>query len=340
VEAGGSGATYTFSMTGVRGHLLLALASGLVVVGLAASVSVAQSGGTTASAAARARLNGTWTFSTLTPLERPAEFAGRATMTPAEAVQFARQVMERNNADRRDGPVETDVARAYNDAWYDRGTGVAVVDGTPRTSLIVDPPDGRLPALTPEAARRQAARAQARRDHPADGPEDRSLAERCLSFNAGPPILPGPYNNYLQVFVFSDYVVVMNEMIHDARVIPTDGRPHLPERMRRFLGDSAGRWEGQTLVVDTTNFTDKTTVRGSGERMHLVERFTRTDADTLLYEFTVEDPASFTRPWRVALPMKATTEPIFEYACHEGNHALEGILRGARFGERQAATPR
>ncbi len=290
-----------------------------------------------ASAADRASLNGTWNFSTLTPLERPAEFAGRATMTPQEAARFARDAMERNNADRRDGPVEADVARAYNDAWYDRGTGVAVVNGEARTSLIVDPPDGRLPPLTADAAARQAARAQARRERPADGPEDRSLAERCLSFNAGPPMLPGPYNNYVQLFVFDGSVVIVNEMIHDARIVPTDGRQHLPEGVRRFQGDSIGRWEGRTLVVDTTNFTATTNFRGASDRLHLVERFTRVDPGTLLYEFTVDDPTAFTRPWRVALPMKATDESMFEYACHEGNHALEGILRGARYGERQGA---
>jgi hypothetical protein len=282
------------------------------------------------------QLDGTWNFSTLTPLERPPEFAGRATMSAAEASQFEREVLERNNADRRDGPVETDVARAYNEAWFDRGTRVAVVNGEARTSLIVDPADGRVPALTAEAAARQAARAQARRDRPADGPEDRALTERCLSFNAGPPILPGPYNNYLQIMTFPDYVLVVNEMIHDARVIPTNGRPHLPAGTRRFLGDSVGRWEGRSLVVDTTNFTNKTSFRGASDRLHLVERFTRADADTLLYEFTVDDPGAFTKQWRAALPMKATVEPIFEYACHEGNHALEGILRGARFGERRS----
>lgn len=318
------------------GTALLGSAVAVATVQLGSTVALAQSAPARASSPAeRASLNGTWNFSTLTPLERPTEFAGRATMSAQEAAQFARQAIERNNADRRDGSVETDVARAYNDLWYDRGTGVARVNGEALTSLIVDPPDGRLPALTPEAAARQAARAQLRRDHPADGPEDRSLAERCLSFNAGPPMLPGPYNNYVQIFVFDGYVVIANEMIHDARIVPTDGRPHLPANLRRFQGDSVGRWEGRTLVVDTTNFTPTTNFRGASERLHLVERFTRADANTLLYEFTVEDPTSFTRPWRVALPMQATDEPVFEYACHEGNHALEGILRGARYGERQ-----
>ncbi len=282
----------------------------------------------------RPDLQGTWNYSSLTPLERPAEFADRATLTPAEAAKYVRQVMERNNADRRDGGVDADVARAYNDLWYDRGSQVAVVDGRARTSLIVEPPDGRLPALTSDAQGKQAARAQARRDRPADGPEDRSLTERCLGFNAGPPMLPGPYNNYVQIFPFKDSVVVFNEMIHDARVIPTDGRPHLPSTIKRYLGDSVGRWEGDTLVVDTTNFTDRTNFRGATDAMHLVERFTRVDANTLLYEFTVTDPAAFTKPWSVALPMSRTDEAVYEYACHEANEAMIGILRGARFGER------
>jgi len=282
-----------------------------------------------------AGLEGTWNFSTLTPLERPPDFAGRPTMSAADAARFEKDLMERNNADRRDGPADTDVARAYNEAWFDRGTHMAVVNGEYRTSLIVEPRDGRVPALTPEAARRQAARAESRRQHPADGPEDRSLAERCLSFNAGPPVLPGPYNNYLQILVFPTYVLIVNEMIHDARIVPTDGRPHGPAAIRRFQGDSVGRWEGKTLVVDTTNFTDRTNFRGASDRLHLVERFTRSDADTLLYEFTVDDPTSFVSPWRAQLPMKASTDPVYEYACHEGNEALAGILRGARFEERQ-----
>ena len=261
-------------------------------------------------------------------------------MSRDEARKFEQDVMVRQNADRRDGGTAADVARAYNDAWYDRGTGVAVINGQPRTSLVVDPADGRIPALTAEAQRRQQARAQQRREHPADGPEDRSNAERCLSFSAGPPMLPGPYNNYVQIYQFADHVVIHNEMIHDARMVPTDGRPHLPASMRRFQGDPVGHWEGNTLVVDTTNFTDKSAFRGSSESLHLIERFTRADAKTLLYEFTVDDPAAFTTRWSVQLPMALTDEQIFEYACHEGNHAMVGILGGARFEDKQSATPR
>jgi hypothetical protein len=284
-----------------------------------------------------ADIEGIWNYSSLTPLERPAEFAGREFLTPQEAAAFTKQVLERGNMDRRDGSVDADLARAYNDAWYDRGTRVATVYGKTRTSLLIAPPDGRLPALTPDAQRRAADRAQARRDRPADGPEDRSLAERCLSFNAGPPMLPGPYNNFVQILQFGDHVVIANEMIHDARVVPLDGRPHRASSIRTWQGDSVGRWEGATLVVDTTNFTDKSNFRGASDRLHLVERFTRADAGTLLYEFTVDDAASFTKAWTVALPMAKSSDQIYEYACHEGNYALPDILRGARSEEKAGA---
>src|SRR5215470_4062041 len=225
-------------------------------------------------------LQGVWNFSSLTPLERPAQFAGKPTMSLAEAAEFEKNVTDRNNADRRDGGANADLARAYNDGWYDRGTHMAIVNGVARTSLVVDPPDGRIPPLTADAQRRAADRAQQRREHQSDGPEDRTLAERCLGFNAGPPMLPGPYNNYMQLFQFKDHVIVFNEMIHDARVVPLDGRSHLPATVRRYLGDSIGRWEGNTLIVDTTNFTDRTNFRGASDRMHLVERFSRVDQDT------------------------------------------------------------
>ncbi len=243
--------------------------------------------------------------------------------------------MARNNADRRDGGTDADLARAYNDGWYDRGTRMAILNGEARTSLIVDPPDGRIPPLTGEAQRRATQRAQQRRDHPADGPEDRSLAERCLGFNAGPPMLPGPYNNYMQVFQFTDHVIIFNEMIHDARVVQLGRQGHLPPAITRYLGDSVGRWDGDTLVVDTTNFTDRTNFRGASDRMHLIERLTRLDPDTLLYEFTVDDPASFSKPWTAQVPMTRTDESLYEYACHEGNEAMVGILGGARYEDRQ-----
>jgi len=298
------------------------------------SLLVAQSGSKIARTAdGQPDLQGVWNFSTLTPLERTAEFAGREFLTDAEAKAFEARTVERNNRDNREQSADADVAGAYNEFWWDRGIHAARVHGKARTSLIVDPPDGRIPPLTADGQARAAARADARRLHPADGPEDRSLGERCLLFNAGPPMVSGPYNNYVQILQTRDHVVIHNEMIHDARIVPLDGRPHVPSSIRLLLGDSRGRWDGDTLVVETTNFTSRTNVRGSGEGLRLVERFTRSGASTLLYEFTVDDPASFTKPWSAVLPMTKTGDRLYEYACHEGNYAMTGILRGARAGE-------
>jgi hypothetical protein len=281
-------------------------------------------------------LQGIWSNATITPLERPNDLAGKQFFSEQEAADYERQVIQRNNKDRRDGAPEADVGRAYNDFWWDTGTHVVK---TRRTSLVTDPSDGRIPALTPEAQKRAAARAEARRQHPADGPENRPLMERCLQIgSAGPPMLPSAYNNNYQIVQTPGYVTIFNEMIHDVRVIPLDGRPHLPPNLRLWLGDSRGHWEGNTLVIDTTNFTDKTAFRGSSENLHLIERFTRTDRDTLLYEFTVDDPTSFTRPWSAAIPsVKFEGGPLLEYACNEGNRGMEGILAGARAAEKIAA---
>jgi len=278
-------------------------------------------------------LQGIWNYSSLTPLERPAQFADKPVLTDAEAAEFERQTLDRIDADRRRDTAEADVAQAYNNAWYDRGTKVV---GTKRSSLIVDPPDGRIPALTASGQAVAAARAQTRSGRgPADGPEDRSLAERCLLFNAGPPLLPGPYNNNLQIIQTREYVVIANEMIHDVRVVPLDGRPHLPAAIRRWQGDPRGRWDGDTLVVETTNFSDRTSVRGSDSHLRLVERFKRIDAKTLDYQFTIDDPSVFSRPWTVSLPMTASDGRIYEYACHEANYAMIGILRGERAQEKK-----
>ena len=307
-----------------------------IAVLLASALAVAQTGSKIARTAdGQPDLQGVWNFSTLTPLERSAEFAGREFLTDAEAKEFEARTIARSNRDNREQTADADVASAYNEFWWDRGVHAARVHGKVRTSLIVDPPDGRIPALTADGQARATARAEARRLHPADGPEDRSLGERCMLFNAGPPMLSGPYNNYVQILQTHDAVVIHNEMIHDARVVALDGRPHLPASIRLLLGDSRGRWEGDTLVVETTNFTNRTTVRGSGEGLRLVERFTRSGASTLLYEFTVDDPASFTKPWTAVLPMTKTEDRLYEYACHEGNYAMSGILRGARAGETQ-----
>jgi hypothetical protein len=280
-------------------------------------------------------LEGVWNFATLTPLERPPQLGDKESLTEAEAAAFVRDTLERNNRDRRDGGAEVDVARAVNDGWFDRGTSLARVSGRLRTSLITSPQNGRLPALTAAARARTAAAAAENRQHQAEGPENRSLQERCLAFNAGPPILPGPYNNYLQISQFPGYVVLWTEMIHDARIIPTSAAAPARLSVPRWLGEPRGRWEGTTLVVDSIHFSGVNDVRGSDDQLHLTERFTRVDRDTLLYEFTVDNPTAFTAPWSALLPMTRSDDRMFEYACHEGNYALMDILRGARAGERR-----
>lgn len=282
-----------------------------------------------------ADLSGTWSTATITPLERPAELAGKASFTAAEAADYERVVVERTNRDQRPGDAAADVARAYNDFWWDSGTRVVP---TRRTSLVVDPPDGRVPALTTAAQQRQAALAEARQLRgPADHPEDRNLWERCLTRGLPTAMLPQVYNNNYQIVQTTDHVVILAEMIHDARVIPLDGRPHLPAHLRTWMGDSVGRWDGDTLVVETTNFTDKTNYRGSTDQLRLVERFTRTAQDILTYRVTVHDPSTFTQPWTIELPVRRSDGEIYEYACHEANYGLEGILRGHRAEERVAA---
>ncbi len=282
-----------------------------------------------------ADLSGTWSTATITPLERPAELAGKASFTAAEAADYERVVVERTNRDQRPGDAAADVARAYNDFWWDSGTRVVP---TRRTSLVVDPPDGRVPALTTAAQQRQAALAEARQLRgPADHPEDRNLWERCLTRGLPTAMLPQVYNNNYQIVQTTDHVVILAEMIHDARVIPLDGRPHLPAHLRAWMGDSVGRWDGDTLVVETTNFTDKTNYRGSTDQLRLVERFTRTAQDILTYRVTVHDPSTFTQPWTIELPVRRSDGEIYEYACHEANYGLEGILRGHRAEERVAA---
>src|SRR5262245_61445360 len=219
---------------------------------VAASTSLAaQSPKTPRTADGQPDLQGVWNFSTITPLERTAEFAGREFLTDAETKAFEQRTVQQSNRDNRGSSPDADLGGAYNEFWWDRGIHAARVNGKTRTSLIVDPPDGRIPALTSDGQARANARAEDRRQHPADGPENRSLGERCLLFNAGPPMLSGPYNNYVQILQTRDHVVIHNEMIHDARVVPLD-RPHLPASVRLMLGDSRGRWDGETLVIETT----------------------------------------------------------------------------------------
>jgi hypothetical protein len=278
-------------------------------------------------------LQGVWTNSTLTPLERPADLTGKQVLTEQEATDYVQGLLHQVNSDRRDGGTQVDVGRSYNEFWRDRGNNL-VADR--RTSLIVDPPDGKIPALTAEAQKRADATRVWMRDHATDGPEGRSMAERCLAWTtAGPPMLPGPYNNDTQIVQGPGYVVILSEMIHDTRMIPLDGRPHVNSAIREWMGDSRGHWDGNTLVVDTTNFSSEYSFRGSDANMHLTERFTRVSPDVLQYEFTVDDPTAFTKPWTARIPFNKTSERVYEYACHEGNYALTDILAGARAAERK-----
>jgi hypothetical protein len=281
----------------------------------------------------RPDLQGLWNNTTLTPLERPRNFAGKEFLTEAEAADYEKGIVQMRDQDPNDG------ANAVADpaVWWERATKIV---STRRTSMIVDPPDGRVPSLTMEAQKRMADQRAASIQHPADGPSDRSLQERCLlSPPSGLPMLPGPLNNNFQLVQTPDHVMIAMEMIHDVRIIPLDGRPHLPASIRKWLGDSVGHWESNTLVVDTTNFTDKTHFRGSDQNLRIIERFTRVGPETMLYEFTVDDPTTFVKPWKAELPMALTPGPMYEFACHEGNFALGRILSIAREAEKAAANP-
>ena len=276
----------------------------------------------------RPDLQGLWDFAQLTPLERPSEFAGKDTLTEEEAEEFAQKRIETTHKDKRDGGAAADVERAYNDFWWDFGTRIAK-----QPSLVVDPPDGRIPALTQAAQDRAAARR-----NKYDNPEERPLAERCiLGFNSGPPMVPSAYNNNVQIVQTRDNVLIVNEMIHSARIVDLSGRAHPSASMRFLTGDSVGRWEGDTLVVETTNFSKDGGFRGATTGMHLVEKFTRVNQDSLRYEFTVDDPATWTKKWSASIPMVRSNELMYEYACHEANYGLEGVLKGARYQDREAA---
>jgi len=283
-------------------------------------------------------LEGTWTNATLTPLQRPPELGTKSVFTPEEAAAWARQRVEQTNADRPGRPGEVG---AYNDAFFERGrSGVK----SRRTSLVIDPPDGRIPALTADAQQKVDARAKHEAASPADAPADRWLTERCILFGATVPMLPEPYNNNYTIVQTPDYVIISVEMNHDTRIIPLDGRPHVPAAVQQWIGDSRGRWEGSTLVVETRNlkFNEKSRfgvgyLNGlSDENLRVVERFTRTDADTITYQATIDDRTVFTRPWTVELSMDRTQGPLYEVACHEGNYGMSNILSGHRAEERTA----
>jgi hypothetical protein len=283
----------------------------------------------------RAAFEGVWNSATVTPLERPAQLKDKAYFTPDEAAAFERDVVARNEEPPPGAP-RTGTG-TYNTFYREFGTRTVK---TRRTSIVIDPPDGRIPPLTPAAAeirRQRLERLQAQ-----ENPEDLGLQDQCAAFvTAGPALLPYSYNSNYQIVVTPAAVVVHAEMIHDARIIHTDGRGHLPSTVRQWLGDSIGRWEKDTLVVDTTNFVDGSGYFGEAGgnfaydgQLHVVERFRLLDADTLLYQFDIDDPTAYTRPWTGELTMTRSPERIFEFACHEGNYSLENMLRGARVSER------
>jgi hypothetical protein len=276
-------------------------------------------------------LQGVWNNGTVTPLERPAALAGKEFLTESEVAEFEKQAVARQNADRRDGiGTEADVARAYNEFWWEHGSKVVA---SRRTAIVVDPPDGRVPALTPEAQKRaqRLAAARSKADNP-DTWTDMTIRDRCILYRSLPN-LPTNNNNNFQIVQAPGYVAILQEEIHETRVIPLGPRPHLDRSVRQLLGDPRGHWEGDTLVVETTNFTDDSDFRGSGRNLHLIERWRRVADDQIDYEFSVDDATTWIRPWTGAYTFWKNPELLYEYACHEGNYALKHILENARAAE-------
>ena len=328
-------------------HCLAAALVVVAVVSLAPASAVGQSAEPASSlrtAWGDPALSGIWDFRSITPLQRPEAFADQEFLTAEEAANLEQATVDREfelllrparrttaggNVDRG----EEGALGAYNDFWLDRGT--TTVESR-RTSLIIDPPNGRMPPLTEEAERRRAERAAYRLEHPADSWEDRGLNDRCM-FTTGLPMVPSAYNNNVHVFQSPDHVALLVEMTHTVRIVPLDDRPRPDQPIPQFVGDSRGHWEGDTLVVETMHFNRLTGLRGSTPGARLVERFTRVSPDVMEYEFTIQDPATWARPWTARVELKQTDEPLYEYACHEGNYSMEGILAGARADERKAA---
>ena len=290
----------------------------------------------------RPRFDGIWNSATATPLERPLRLKDKAFFTPQEAAEWERQVAESNEEPPPDATRKNTGTGTYNTVYREFGSRTVK---TLRTSIVTDPADGRIPSLTPAAADVKRRRTEAMRS--GANAEDLGLQDQCLAFvTAGPPMLPYSYNSNYQIVQTKDAFVVHVEMNHDARIIHLDGRRHLPPEIRLWLGDSVGHWEGATLVVDTTNFNDGGGFYGDAggnfgwdRNLHLIERFSLLDAETLLYRFEIDDPTAFTQRWKGELTMARSTGPIYEYACHEGNYALTNLLRGYRATEREAAKP-
>jgi hypothetical protein len=297
-------------------------------------------------------LQGIYTNVSLTPMQRPQDLGEQEFFTPQEAAAWKKRMLVTRNKDRRDGGAVEDLTRAYNDVFWDSGSEVSP---TLQTSLIVDPADGRMPVFTASARKEMADKMATIREKcadptracpitnggqpwPADGPEDRPAMERCIIWpTSGPPMLPSAYDSNYQIAQNGKNVMIFVEAIHDVRVIPLDGRPHLPSNVRQLKGDSRGHWERDTLVVDTTNFSDEPALYNADRNLHVTERFKKVSPDVLLYEFRVEDPTVFTRPWTGVIAMTKIKGPLFEYACNEGNYGLRGILKGARVEEKKRA---
>ena len=290
-------------------------------------------------------LQGTWTTQTFTPLQRPKRYAGREFLTEAEADELikllakggvdplANNIFGATDEERAKRVEQADETHYNNADWL--ATAKPKTLSSRRTSMIFDPPDGLIPPQTPEGQKRTAAR---RAINGFDSYETRPAQERCIVWtHEGPPMMPPPYNDILRIMQMPGYVLVYRELSTAPRIIPMDGRPHPPSQVRNWAGHSVGRWEGDTLIVDTTNFNDKAAVQGGGPDLHVIERFTRVSADSIMYRVTLEDPGTWTRPWSIEIPMLATDGRLYEYACHEGNYGLPNILSGARFADKEAA---
>lgn len=284
-------------------------------------------------------LQGVWTNNTVTPLQRPKGLAGKEFYTDAELKENQKKEVDRlalNEEEGRQTEPGTAADVHYDFAEYGLDRSQAKLSWNRRTSLIVGP-EGTVPPLTSAAKDRNATRAALAKGHEFDSVQDRPLGARCLAFaSAGPPMLPAGYNSNLQIMQAKGYVAIETEMIHDVRVVPTDGRPHLPNSVRQWMGDPVGHWEGSTLVIDSTNFTDLNPFPGA-QNLHVIERLERVDADTILYKFTVEDPGMWTKAWSGELPITKIKGQIYEYACNEGNYGLANTLNGARVAEQEEA---
>jgi hypothetical protein len=327
-------------------RLLLAVSVILVALGSISSAQAPAAPGwkVPRTADGKPDLQGTWTTQTFTPLQRPKRYAGQEFLTEAEADALIKllskegvdplvtNIFGASDEERLKRVDQTDETHYNNADWLATATPKTL--SSRRTSLIVDPPDGLIPPQTPEGQKRAAAR---RALAGFDSYESRPVQERCIIWtHEGPPMTPAPYNDILQIMQMPGHVIIYRELATAPRIIPMDNRPHPPDAIRNWAGHSVGRWEGDTLVVDTTNFNEKVAVQGSGPGLHVVERFTRVSADRIMYRVTLEDPGTWTRPWSLEIPMMATEGRLYEYACHEGNYGLPNILSGARFADREA----